>query len=80
MKITSAQCRAARALISWWQGDLAEKAKVAAATIANFGDLTSGSLKPGRSRQCGRRWRPGGVTFTNGSEPGVKLKAKKRKR
>ena len=79
MKITSAQCRAARALISWSQGDLAEKAKVAAATIANF--ETDKRQPQARTLEAMREaLEAGGVTFTNGSEPGVKLKAKKRKR
>jgi transcriptional regulator with XRE-family HTH domain len=34
--ITSAQCRAARALIGWSQDQLATSSKVAKATIANF--------------------------------------------
>lgn len=36
MPITSAQCRAARALVGWSQDQLATSSKVAKATIANF--------------------------------------------
>jgi transcriptional regulator with XRE-family HTH domain len=36
MSLTPAQCRAARALISWSQDKLAEASGVAKATIANF--------------------------------------------
>ena len=36
MLITSDQCRAARALLKWSQGDLKEKTMVARATIAEF--------------------------------------------
>lgn len=36
MAITSAQCRAARALIAWSQDQLAVSSRVAKATIANF--------------------------------------------
>ncbi|RWO16119.1 MAG: XRE family transcriptional regulator [Mesorhizobium sp.] len=36
MGISSAQCRAGRALIGWSQDQLAMAAKVAKATIANF--------------------------------------------
>ena len=36
MSISSAQCRAARALVGWSQGQLATASKVAKATIANF--------------------------------------------
>ena len=36
MSISSAQCRAARALVGWSQDKLATESKVAKATIANF--------------------------------------------
>jgi len=36
MSLTSAQCRAARALLDWSQGDLASAAKVATKTLADF--------------------------------------------
>jgi transcriptional regulator with XRE-family HTH domain len=36
MSLSPAQCRAARALISWSQDKLAIESKVAKATIANF--------------------------------------------
>ncbi|MGR9501440.1 helix-turn-helix domain-containing protein (plasmid) [Rhizobium leguminosarum] len=36
MCLSSAQCRAARALLAWSQDDLSSASKVAKATIANF--------------------------------------------
>ena len=36
MEISPAQCRAARALLNWTQGQLADKVGVAAKTIYNF--------------------------------------------
>ena len=36
MSLSSAQCRAARALLGWSQEELAKASKVAKATIANF--------------------------------------------
>ena len=36
MIISSAQCRAARALLGWSQEDLVQQSKVTKATIANF--------------------------------------------
>jgi transcriptional regulator with XRE-family HTH domain len=36
MQITSAQCRAARSLLEWTQDELAAKARVSRATIADF--------------------------------------------
>lgn len=36
MSLTPAQCRAARALLDWSQGDLAAESKVATKTLADF--------------------------------------------
>jgi transcriptional regulator with XRE-family HTH domain len=36
MSLTSAQCRAARALLDWSQGELATHSKVATKTLADF--------------------------------------------
>jgi DNA-binding XRE family transcriptional regulator len=36
MEISPAQCRAARALLDWTQGELADKVGVAVKTIRNF--------------------------------------------
>ena len=43
MVISSAQCRAARGLLSWSQGDLHKASKVAVKTITDF---EKGSRKP----------------------------------
>ena len=45
MQISSAQCRAARSLISWTQEQLAENAGVSRATIADFESNTRQPMK-----------------------------------
>jgi transcriptional regulator with XRE-family HTH domain len=71
--ITGAQIRAARALLNWSRGDLARVSGVSANAIAN--------IEMGASRPLAitldsiqRSLEKSGVAFTNGDEPGVKLK------
>jgi transcriptional regulator with XRE-family HTH domain len=74
--ISAAQCRAARALINWSQDRLAEKARVGVTTIREFeNDKTS----PHRAtlEMLRQALEKAGVEFTNGDEPGVKLKKAK---
>jgi transcriptional regulator with XRE-family HTH domain len=73
--ITAGQLRAARGLLGWSQTDLAAKANVGRATIADF---ESGKRAPYARTLDVLRFalEAAGVEFTNGSEPGVKLKAK----
>jgi transcriptional regulator with XRE-family HTH domain len=73
MDFTPGQCRAARAIIGWSQEQLAATSKVAKATIANFElgkrvpyDRTLDDLVGALER--------GGVEFTNGEQPGVRLR------
>lgn len=73
--ITTAQVRAARGLIDWSQKQLAEAAGVGLSTIADF--------ERGRRTPIGnnlaaiqRALEAAGVEFTNGGEPGVKLRRK----
>jgi transcriptional regulator with XRE-family HTH domain len=75
--ITKAQLRAARALLAWSQGDLAKASHVSLATIKR--------LEPGETpmattvetiQALQRALESAGVEFTNGGEPGVKMKAK----
>jgi transcriptional regulator with XRE-family HTH domain len=73
MKLTAAQCRAARGLIGWSQQQLATASKVAKPTIANFEagkstpyERTANDLVAALERA--------GVEFTNGIEPGVKIR------
>ena len=73
MSFSAAQCRAARALIGWSQDDLSIASKVAKATVANF--------EVGRRAPYARTLddlrealESVGVEFTNGGDPGVKLR------
>jgi transcriptional regulator with XRE-family HTH domain len=45
MHFTAAQCRAARSLLNWTQGQLAANAVVSRATIANFESSTRQPIK-----------------------------------
>ena len=71
--IVAGQLRAARGLLGWSQKDLATAAQVGRATIADF---EVGKREPyARTLADLRRaLEEAGVAFTNGGEPGVKLK------
>jgi len=70
--MTPAQCRAARALLDWKQEKLAEAARVGVTTIRNF---ENGKITPHRATLdvMRRALEAGGVEFTNGDRPGVRL-------
>ena len=73
MEFTPGQCRAARALIGWSQEHLATASKVAKATIANF-ELGKRSPYDRTLDDLRGALEAAGVEFTNGDEPGVKLR------
>jgi transcriptional regulator with XRE-family HTH domain len=75
--ISPAQCRAARGLLDWSQQRLAETANVGNATIRNFENGHSSPMNATLD-VLQRALEAAGVEFTNGGEPGVKLKAKSR--
>ena len=76
--MTSAQCRAARGLLRWNQDDLARDAQVSVVTVRNFEN--DKSIPQRATLDVMRRaLEAAGVEFTNGDEPGVKLKAKRSK-
>lgn len=69
------QWRAARALIGWSQTELAEKIGVSVLTIKRMeggGGNVSDDVR-NRSRQA---LEAAGVEFTNGNQPGVRMRAK----
>ena len=69
-----AQLRAARALVGWSQGELAQKLGVPVATIKRMesgGAPVSDEIR----KRAKETMEAAGVTFTNGGEPGVKLRA-----
>jgi ribosome-binding protein aMBF1 (putative translation factor) len=76
--MTPAQCRAVPALLDWSQQQLAVAAKIGSATNRNF---EGGKSTPQNATLdvLQRALESAGVEFTNGDEPGVKLKAKGKK-
>jgi transcriptional regulator with XRE-family HTH domain len=71
--VTSAQLRAARALLNWTVRDLAEKAGVHRNTVTR---AETESTEPGHAvAQIVRTFEAAGVEFTNGAQPGVRLRA-----
>jgi transcriptional regulator with XRE-family HTH domain len=71
--MTPAQCRAARGLIDWSQVKLAEVAAVAASTVTSF-ERSSRVATLERIQAMRAALEKAGVEFTNGAEPGVKLR------
>lgn len=69
------QCRAARALLQWTRDDLAAKARVSVVTVSNF---ENGKSSPQRATLdvMRRTFEEAGVGFTDGDEPGVRMRAK----
>ncbi len=75
--MNAAQCRMARAALKLGVRELADMAKVATGTITR---LEAGiELKPRTLEAIQRALERAGVAFTNGDEPGVKLKKKKKR-
>jgi transcriptional regulator with XRE-family HTH domain len=79
--ITIRQMKAARALLGWSQGDLAQASGVSHPTVkrleADQGEL-GGRMETGQKLR--KALEAAGVEFTNGDEPGVKLKASRTRR
>jgi transcriptional regulator with XRE-family HTH domain len=73
MEFTPGQCRAARALIGWSQDQLASASKVAKATIANF-EVGKRTPYDRTLDDLVAALEAAGVEFTNGEQPGVRLK------
>jgi transcriptional regulator with XRE-family HTH domain len=75
MLLTPSQCRAARALIDWSQQQLADASHVGNATIRNF-ESDRSSPQHSTLAALQRALEDAGVEFTNGGQPGVRLKAR----
>lgn len=71
--MTPAQCRAARGLLDWTQDKLCGAAQVSGPTVRDF---ENGKVTPRRASLAAiqRALEDAGVEFTNGDEPGVKLR------
>ena len=73
MSFSPAQCRMARAALEIGVRDLAEMAGVSAMTVTRFENGHTQGY-PETLAKLQRALEAAGVTFTNGGEPGVKLK------
>jgi transcriptional regulator with XRE-family HTH domain len=71
--LTPAQCRAARGLIDWSQRQLADAAGVAVATIRLF-EAGKGEQRRATLTVIRHAFEAAGVEFTNGDQPGVRLR------
>jgi transcriptional regulator with XRE-family HTH domain len=74
--VTSAQCRAARALLDWTQDDLSREAEVGVVTLRQF---ERGATEPRRAILAAlrRALEEAGVKFVGGGKgggPGVRLR------
>jgi transcriptional regulator with XRE-family HTH domain len=74
MSFSAAQCRAARALIDWSQQHLASQAGTATKTIVEF-ERGNREPYPRTLADIQRTLEAAGVEFTNGGQPGVRMKA-----
>jgi len=74
--MTAAQLRAARALIRMEQVQLAEKAGISLASVKRF-EAMDGEIqaRAGTVEALRRALEEAGVEFTNGSQPGVRIRS-----
>jgi len=77
--MTPAQCRAARGLLDWTQVKLAEAAGVGLTTVTSF-ERSWRCNYPDTIQAMKRALESAGVEFIDGDEPGVKLKAKSKRK
>lgn len=68
-----AQSRAARGLVDWSQTDLSKAAGVSLSTVRDF-ELSKRTPIANNLNSIQRALEEAGVVFTNGGEPGVKLR------
>ncbi|KQO49976.1 helix-turn-helix domain-containing protein [Methylobacterium sp. Leaf85] len=76
--LTAEQLRAARALIRWEQATVADRAGISIETVKRLEKMDGPlmSTKSSTLHAIEEAFRAAGVEFTNGGEPGVKLKRK----
>lgn len=77
LMMSPAQCRAARALLSWTQGHLAEVAGLGVSTVADF-ELERREVSPGAAQAIKEALERGGIIFVeeNGQGEGVRRRKK----
>jgi transcriptional regulator with XRE-family HTH domain len=74
--LSAAHLRAARGLLGWSQTQAAAAAKVGLSTLKNF-ELGKSTPIENNLDAIRRAFEAAGVEFTNGGEPGVKLRKAK---
>jgi transcriptional regulator with XRE-family HTH domain len=74
--ISTAQMRAARGLLGWSQTKLATEAGMSLPTVKRYETAANEKVSDGAIEKLRCALEAAGVEFTNGDEPGVKLKAK----
>jgi hypothetical protein len=72
------QCRAARALLGWTRGELARRSVVSVNTILGYENDQTSPI-PATLAALRMAFEKAGVVFTDGDEPGVKMRRWKRK-
>jgi transcriptional regulator with XRE-family HTH domain len=72
--MTAAQMRAARGLLDWTQGKLADVSGVALSTIKRMESVGPEKSSVENIDRVSTALEEGGVEFTNGDAPGVKLR------
>ncbi len=73
--VTSDQIRSARAMLRWSAQKLATKAGLGVSTVQRMENAVGVPSASGKNLDAVQRaLEAGGVTFTNGDEPGVKLR------
>lgn len=79
-KISIKQIKAARMLLGWTQADLTKAAGLGGVTVPRL-EASDGELggRPETAEKIVAALEKAGVEFTNGDEPGVKLRKTKRK-
>ena len=82
LKVSVRHIKAARALLAWSQEDLAARSGVSIPTIKRLEAASTGSLggAPETGEKIQQCLEAAGIEFTNGGEPGVRLRAMSRKR
>jgi len=75
--LTAAQSRAARGLLDWAQAELGARSNLSESTVRDF---EKGRRTPGINNLAAiqRAFEDAGVEFTNGEQPGVRLKKARR--
>jgi DNA-binding XRE family transcriptional regulator len=79
--LTGEQIRAARAMLRMEQSTLAEEAGISVETIKRL-EAQDGPIKAGRAATIAaieKAFSAHGIEFTNGGEPGLRLRAKRKR-